>query len=404
VKHEYPIRDAELHDALREHPDLLAVADAVAATHERPHRPGRRVAALAAALVVALAAGLAFVAPWNSGGVLATEGALAALGERPVIHAVVELADPDSSVLDLSSGESRPVIERVEYWFDSEKRRLRARLSIDGRLETEWVQTPESFAADTGDTGPGRPATLDPGLAGFASRYREALESGLAQVAGETTVDGRDAVLLRFDLPRGGAEEVAVDAADYRPLRFRWSHPNSESQPWWSVVLIETLDADASQFAAPPARRTQPRLGSVTAAAIRTLTPAEAADALDPRPLWPGVSVRGVDVSEILLNRVRAEWRDGRQAESRALELVYGDPPGEGSLVVFVAPSTEETFLFMPGPLPEPGRLRLVGRRGGAGPGREMWFGTLRRDGLTFSFRASSRALVVDAARSLEPF
>ena len=60
--------DPETVEVLRDHPDLLAIADAVAATGVRPRRrlPLGRVGLVAAVAAVAVA--VALVSPWQGGG------------------------------------------------------------------------------------------------------------------------------------------------------------------------------------------------------------------------------------------------------------------------------------------------------------------------------------------------
>lgn len=395
-----PLRDRELVDALDGRPELLAVADAVAAAAPPRGRSLRRAAAPVALAVAALAA-LVVAAPWRAEPFTA-ERALAAIGDRPVLHAVVTNVDPKRALLDLETGRSLPVVEQVEYWFDAGAGRLRARVSIDGRRETEFVQGPDGFVADNGQTfaGQGEPARLDPALSGFASRYREALDSGAARVVGERTVEGRTALVLRFGVGPAG-EEVALDPESYRPLAFRWLLADG-AQRWWRVISIESVDRDPALFA-PPARSPD-RPSELTAGTLRTLAPAEVADAFGRPAEWPGPAVGGVELTEIQLDRVRPRWRDGRETEARGLELVYGDPRDRDarSLVVFVGTSAVETFAFTRGPLPDPGYLRLDGVPRGD-RAAEMWFGSMQRDGLVYSFRSPSRELVVEAARSLSP-
>jgi hypothetical protein len=168
-------------------------------------------------------AGLA--APWRESP-LATERALAALGDQPVVHAIVEDSSPRETVIDLASGRERLGAHRSGYWYDDERELLRVRLSLGGKLlpGAEYLHSPEGFFTDLGfRRGQARPPRLDPALEGFASRYREALDRGEATVVGEDVVDGREAVILLFSLNRGPSgeqiyEDVAVDADDYRPL------------------------------------------------------------------------------------------------------------------------------------------------------------------------------------------
>ena len=298
--------------------------------------PSRRagVLLLAAAVAGATAVVLVLVSPWQNNA-LASQRALAALGDGPVIHAVVQSPGSRSSIIDLATGDSRPQFLRNEYWYDGERNMLRAKLSVDGRLlpGAEYVQTKDGFFTDLGNQGPGVPPSLDPALTGFASQYRDALASGQAHVIGDDTVDGREAILLRFELPAfppgtPGAgqqrfEDVAVDAHDYRPLRFRISAPGGQTTDnWWRVVAIETMPREPGLFAPPPPA--EPRPSQQTGTTERTLTAPEAAAALSQPALWPGTKVDGIDLTKIDLLKLTTRWTDGKETESHALQLQYG--------------------------------------------------------------------------------
>src|SRR6185312_464710 len=79
---------------------------------------------LAVAAVLAVAAALAIVAPWHGHGDGLIDRALAAVGRGPVLHAVVEFDSPHAAVVNLSTGAERPLPQRLEYWFDAERRTL----------------------------------------------------------------------------------------------------------------------------------------------------------------------------------------------------------------------------------------------------------------------------------------
>ena len=72
--------DLETVEALDAHPDLLAIADAIAATQRKPRRqlPITRLVVVAAVLGLAIAAAL--ISPWQGRGSGFVERALAARG------------------------------------------------------------------------------------------------------------------------------------------------------------------------------------------------------------------------------------------------------------------------------------------------------------------------------------
>lgn len=373
----------------------------------------RRLAPIAAISLAAAVALLVLATPWDGRGPLATERALAALGDGPVVYAVVENLRPQATIVDLASGAERPQFMRTEYWYDDERSLLRTRLTIDGYLVTELLQTRDAALSDLGPL-PGNPPEprLDPALAGFASRYRDALETGQARVVGKETVDGRDAVLLRIVLRPAADdrptlyEDVAVDADTYRPLRFRF-RSGRDTGNWWRVVSIETVARDADQFAAPAAAKPRPR--QQTGVDERRLTPAAAATALDRPALWAGASISGVDLTEIKVMKLTTEWTDGRETESRALVLQYGQGRRARSagrwLVLTEGTSRLEAVRFgsFGGPALEPGQLRLVGVGDLDGSTVDMWFGDLELDGVFIALESPQRDVVLAAARALTP-
>ena len=380
---------------------------AVRAARGRRRRLALAFTALAASALALLVVALA---PWRDSGPLATERALAAIGARPVIHAIVEQTDPQTTVVDLESGAARPEPQRTEYWYDDERGLLRTRLSLGGDAFTELLVTPEGAFSDLGPLGGAPfPARLDPALAGFASRYRPALASGEARVVERETVDGRDAVVLQISLPRGGAADVVVDADDYRPLRFRYNGPD-EPGAWWRVLTIESIARDPSHFRRP--ELAAPRPVEQTGVEERTLTPIEAGSVLGRAASWPGADVAGVPLAKIELVKMTTRWSDGRVSEGHSLEFAYGELTPQGrldrrenrSLTITVAASPENAPRFgslRAAATPE-GKMRLVGAgrvRGSA----EMWFGSLQKDGVYFSLMSPERELVLRAARGLRP-
>jgi hypothetical protein len=394
---------------------------ALAALAQAPRRRRRRVVLLAPAVAVIVAVGAVAVlaAPWRDSP-LATERALAALGHQPVVHAIVEQSSPRETVVDLASGRERLEAHRSEYWYDDERDLLRVRLSVGGRLLPggEYLHSPEGFFTDRGvQRGQARPPRLDPALEGFASGYREALDSGEATVVGEEVVDGREAVILRFSLPSGPlgeqfSQDVAVDADDYRPHRFRFSSTAApgRTSPWSDaprVVEIETIPRDPRDFEAPP-RSGEPRPAGQTGVDERKLEPAEAATALGRPVFWPGRAVEGVELAQIELMRLTTRWTDGRVTEGHALVFQYGADQrtayleGKPSLIMTEGTSTEETPRFdLGGSIPRPGELRLTGVGNADGSDVDMWFGGMQRDGVYISFQSPQRDLILAAAKAM---
>jgi hypothetical protein len=396
-----------------------ARAVALAALGHPPRRGLRRVVpvipAIALTMAVAFAAFLA--APWRDSP-LASERALAALGDHPVVHAIVEQPGERRTIIELASGGERVETLRTEYWYDGEGGVLRVRLSIGDRVLPggEYVHSADGFFTDRGVGRGQKPPQLDPALERFASGYRDALDSGEATVVGEEVVDGRQAVILRFSLPsaRSGeqvSEDVAVDAEHYRPLRFRFSSTAAPGRTsTWSEALrvleIETIPRDPADFEPPRAGEARP--AGQTGVRERTLEPAEAATALGRPALWPGPLVAGVGLAQIELTRLTTRWTDGRETEGHALVFRYGADrrtahlEGRPSLIITEGTASEHALRSdLGGSTPRLGELALVGvgktDRGEA----EMWFGSMQRDGIYISFESPQRGLILAAAKAM---
>jgi len=416
------VADPEVIELFAERPELLAIADAVAQTQQRRLRWSRASLLLTAA--VAAVAVLALVAPWRSNGPSGLERALAAVGAGPVIHAVVEYSSPDEALIEIASGKERPRVHRTEYWFDGERRQLHTRLLVDGVQITEIVETPEQAYSDLGSwpTGGGFAPQLDPALAGFVTQYRESLESGKAQLAGTTTVEGRAALRLELRLERGLIEQVILDAETYEPLRFsilqepdqsptgvvldprtgtlsrslpRRAHGRVDRaragigrRPEWRVVTIESLPRDPAFFAPPKLSPPRPTAGSRGPSDEVTL--AEATRALGRPPLWLGHVFGGHALDSIELARPRTEWTDGRRAEGVLVTMSYG--PVTVSEAVDTAAGYQLGFDDGSNPPAPAGFLEAAG---------EPPAGELRKDGMLLRIEAPDRATLLEAARAL---
>jgi hypothetical protein len=382
------LRDRELVDELADRPDLLAIADAVAETQRRRQPVSRRAFAIAAA--IAAAAVVALVAPWGDRGPGVLDRALAAIGGGPVLHAVVEYS-ADDAIIDLATGASTQRVHRTEFWYDQERRSLRTRIATDGVILTELVQTPEGAVSDTGpiNTG-GEPLQLDPLFAGFASGYREALEDGTAKVAGETTVDGRRAKVIEFER-QVETTTVLVDAETYRPLRFYSVFDAGRRSPTWTVVHVETVARDPSQFEAPP--RAAPRPTAGTASGGEDTTLAEAQRVLGRAPLWIGAG----GLESIRVTEATTEFTNGREVNGVNVHFDYG------RVEVWVAANVAGAYSIGMedggDPAPPAGSIAVTRSRGGP----RNWEGELRHDDYWVRIVTPTREQLLAAARALRP-
>jgi hypothetical protein len=389
---------------------LAALPPAKATPAEARGRRRIRLAAGAAALVAAVAVAVTLVTNLEGTSPFTTEKALAAIGDQPVVHAAVESERPWATIVDLVTGEERSQFHRTEYWHDAERGLLLVELTVDGDVVSRFVQTREGFS-DGGPIvrGPWGEPRLDPALAGFATRYREALESGRAQVIDETEMDGREVVVLEIDIERPVSapavhQEVVVDADTYRPIRFRFVFEGRAAH-WWRVLSIATLRREDGRFDPPPLG--PPRAQSQTGTDERELTPAEAAQVLGVPALWPGRVVDGIELTKIEVMKLTTRWTDGREREGHGLRLEYGGGifgRVPRSLEIRQGASREEAPRFGPyDPGVPPGHLQVYGFGINDGSKVDRWFGSLRTQGMFVTIESPEREVVLAAARALRP-
>lgn len=310
---------------------------------------GRRAAPAFAAALGAAVVVLLLVSPWEGSPSL-TERARAAIGDEPVLHVVTE--QPGfliGRLIDIETGTVVPQTRQTEVWFDEGRALKKSIERLDGVVLDEVLETPQGgftqggplitcawIAAhpieatklrvscnenmENGTTPrqiPEAPPTLDARLAGFVDHYRAALDSGRAKEIGRDTIDGRSVVWLRFTWPNpdsgakapppSNAQDVAVDASTYKPVRLR----NADGTWSTDVTVAETLPSDASFFRRPEQAPPSPSSGRT-----KELSPIElsqAAALLGRAPLWLG-----------------DEWRGLRLVEVMKLELVTGYGPLSG--------------------------------------------------------------------------
>ena len=457
------VRDREVVELLRDEPELLALADAIAETHDAGAEPPRRmrmaVRATTAAVALAAVVAVALAAPWQEGergGIL--ERALAAVGDDgPVVHVVFRHVHPGVKRIDLETGRELPASIETEIWFDDERGRLRSLGRRAGRVSFDHVQdVPRGTRSEVPAYGPVP--------VGLASYYRDALEQGRARVVGEGSIDGRHVYWLdvpqeplRRVRPTGRAQKravpaardvseppvrfssrVAIDSATYRPLLVRvflngvWVGIETE------VVEIETLPRSEADFVGRSVDVRSPReLRAYGAAEAEELTPAQARTALPRPPLWPGVRIAGLELTSVKRLTIQPAFervvrrsvrgkpvttfvrglKDGRPS-GYVVELVYGTLPKSELdrteyLQISQAPegAAGSQIVAAGGPPPPAGLLDLEDNLGSAVPqpsgevelGPKSWYAQMRKGGLYISLRSSSPDAILAAARALEP-
>ena len=232
--------DIETLEALRDEPELLAIADAVAATQRRRRRrPPRRLLVAVAAVVAAAAVALA--APWeDDGGSIVTERALAALPARgPVLHAVLEYRYGEW--VELKTGRPKQLLARSEAWYDEERQLLRGRGWRAGR---PFGDVTVDEAGDSFD------AAMVKGFEQTADIVRRSLENGRMRVAGEDRVRGRDVYWLEATSAKDdNGFDIAVDRNTYELVQVRGREPDSSFA--LTVLTFEYLPRRPGIFGTP---------------------------------------------------------------------------------------------------------------------------------------------------------
>ena len=233
------MRDPEVVELLRDEPELLALADALADTQQQPSHRARRVAPRLGA-VAAVAAGIAAAVllwPSGNGNDVVLGRALAAIGDGRVLHLVLE-QPLGETLVDLQTGERTVETTRLETWTDRDFRRAHIVMRSGGRVAD--VVLPENAAAH----GP-----VDPAYVAFWTGYREALENGDAKLEGEDSIGGRPVYWLRFPSFERNVPGtlVAIDRATYKPVVIRHEGPSKRHFDV-RVLVAEAIPYRAADF------------------------------------------------------------------------------------------------------------------------------------------------------------
>jgi hypothetical protein len=167
------------------------------------------------------------------------------------------------------------------------------------------------------------------------------------------------------------------------------------------VVEIDAVPRNSRDFVPP--ERAEPRPAQQTGVDERTLTPAEAATALERPGRWPGRVVDGVELAQIELMRLTTRWTDGRVTEGRALVFQYGADrraahlEGKPSLIITEGTSAEglklrDTVTGEPSEMAVQGLFVAIGHR----PNTDIFRGQLemKDNGYLITQPGSSRTNV----------
>jgi hypothetical protein len=442
--------DHEVLELLADDPELLAVADAVAAARESPVALRRRrvrramVGALAAAALLALA----LVVPWSHGRASIVDRARAAIGQAPVLHAVTrETLETGEALVDLQTGERTPVryVQEQEIWFDGEGERAHTITRTNGTVTDDVLQTADGgvsmdgpvitcawiarhpaeatkervscrFDGDNSKATtidfPEQPPSVDPALAGFLTQYRHALATGAARKTGDGEVDGRRVYWLSIPIavhadptappspPVDQRELVAVDRETYRPVLVRTVVNGSDARSY-RVLEIETTTRAEADFRKPERRRDGERIAIGETTGRSEITATEAERILGRRPLWVGREFGGLKLTAVERQEVMTGYARSTGLPPRVdavVRLTYADADGSSRLWLEESRKPEFAFGWFHGPsraaaAPREGKVLLAGLGG-----------FLIRDGLHVAIQGPTDPdLVIAAARALAP-
>ena len=374
---------------------------------------------LAAAVIA-----LGLIAPWNRSPSF-TEQALAAIGNGPVIHAVLR-SETGETYINLATGRETPQIQTTEIWYDGERHLEHWRRSIHGHIGYDSLQTPTGITTSAGPTfAQHRYPKLDPALAGFVDGYRSALKRGSAHEVGAGKVNGREVTWIEFTFFRSSrwvdAERVAVDDHSALPLQIE-RLANGKSEGRSGVTLIESLPEGSGNFTAPKAG---PPSNGEKRDRGNPVSPAGAVKAL-PNALWAGDSVAGLSISSMRRETLTKEFMpksELRPQVSNGIEIHYGNGwPWPGAKVIPEGTTPDGSFAWLeettradsiysmevePNVVPPAAGSLLLGQCLAGSETQSLFgrgcHGLVFENGVFVYVSASSRDLLLAAARALKP-
>jgi hypothetical protein len=402
-----------------------------------PAAPSRWRSRLIAAvvLVVGLAIGAALV-PGRFVGHDTTfvDRALAAISQQPVLHAVIEI--PAESfwsggsgyarfrIVDLRTGATRPVMERSEIWFDSQRQLLRRIDSNEGAVQWSFLQTRNRTIDARGRANTSASPHVEPALTTFLTGYRAALVSGKAHDIGPGVVRGRKVEWLRFPSGTAGVyDSVAVDRKTFKPISLHLGiGPSAETRDW-TIATLEGMARKRGTFALPPIKkpRTNGRYSNVER---RLISIRDASTLLQTQALWaaPGTlphRFSGVYFENYSRHSALPATKRNTVGRGLGLMFLYGAkiqsnggwrvPPGTPYISIvettsfrygpgnFPNSSGDQPLTIARAPLPPEGQIAL------SAFGPDNCTGQLRRNSLFVEIDGSSCAILLRAARHLVP-
>jgi hypothetical protein len=363
--------------------DVAELLDAIVPAHEgtgdwsrvlrdadADRRPRRMPVRLGAVFAVAAAtAGIVALWPAGGGGEPVLDRALAAAGQGEVLHLVYESGLP-RTLVDLETGKRTEILAQHEVWFDP-RNGLRETERFEGVVQFDISLGPEEVSEHAGSL-----------YMSLGAGYREALESGRADVLGEDVVEATPVYWIRIE----AGHDVAVSQETYEPVYVRVSQAGVPALD--RILSYETVEAgsaplDAEGPGGPPNERVAVAGDEIELDGASALLGREA--------VWAGASLHGFS-----LDAVRELLVPSAGGDVRGVSLAYGSTQTGPHVEISQAASLAD------------GLTMLAGVRGYAPPeGTALLAGPtamLRSNGLVVVIHAPDEAMAVDVARLLEPY
>jgi hypothetical protein len=259
----------------------------------RDARPRRRSLSLQLAVATGIAALVALfvVAPWQGTervGIL--DRALAAAGDGPVLHVVLR-GGWGGTLVDLETGERKPVYGEREIWFDPGRSLVHQILRFGGVVDGE-----ELYKRNKGDRE----------LTALWRDYRPALEKGTARVIGEDIVDGIPVywIIVRAQmLPDVAdhrdhelAQQVAISRETFKPVAMRYTRDRQALDGATERILrFETISVEDADFTSAPEKSLH---GVAVMQGTEPIELLQAANALGRTPYWLGPEFAGLPLGQ----------------------------------------------------------------------------------------------------------
>jgi hypothetical protein len=338
-----------------------------AGVDRRPRRLPYRLAAVAA-LVAVIAGAVAFWPAGGSGGSV-LDRALAATGDGQVLHLVYEGELP-RVLVDLETGERTELRSQHEVWFDPQAG-LRETETFDGVVQFDTSLGPDEMSEHTTSV-----------YSSLGAGYREALESGQAEVVGEEIVGGNAVYWIRI----GDGHDVAVSRDTYEPVYIRVTLDGAPSLT--RILSYETVEAGSAPL---DAESTPPGPRDVGAEYGAEVDLADAAALLGREPAWAGSSLHGFP-----LDSVRSLSLPTMEGAVPGLSLAYGATDGGPHVELTESASPAEGLTMLVGVrnyVPREGTALVAGSQA-----------LVSSNGLVVAIHAPDEATAIDVARLLQPY